>query len=326
MPLYYEPPRLACWGDSLTIGLSSALAQTLGGSFRVENYGVGGETSTQIAARFAASSSATKALPALIWAGRNDFSSPSTVLSNIAAIVAGLAAGTDYLVLSVVNGEHVNEYVGGTDYANIATINAGLATAYGSRYVDLRAWLIRHANPSVSQDLTDVTHDIVPSSLRYDAVHLSPAGYALAATAIAAVLTAQFIPTGQVLDLPLYAVANTPFNRIGLGTQAPITRLHLDADYGYGPLVVSNYAKHATAYTGFGVSGQSSGIINGDATGDVCWVGNTPGRFRVSADNGGRTDLAIRNSDGGVEVPSGILELGSVTLTSTQLTALLALI
>lgn len=294
MPLYYAPPRLACWGDSLTIGLTGALAKALRGAFQVENYGVGGETSTQIKTRLLAASSAIKALPTVIWAGRNNFNDPTTVLADVASMVAALTG--EYLILSVVNGEGgSSEYVGGAGYANIQTINAQLAAAYPSRYFDLRRFLVAQANARVPQDVIDQGHDTVPSSIRVDTVHLTPTGYAVAAAELAPVLAGEMFQTvGTVLDLPIYPVAG---GKLGVGVEAPLTRVHVDHDSGYGALLVSNQKKHATASLFVGIAGGSDAIINGDALGDVCVVANSPGGINFSGNNGGAMAFKLRNDN-----------------------------
>jgi hypothetical protein len=97
--------------------------------------GVPGETSTQIATRFLAASTATRGQKTSIWAGRNNFSDPTTVKADIAAMVAAFT-GTDYLVISVFNG--AGQGIGTTEYNTIVALNADLAATYGLE--SLRFW------------------------------------------------------------------------------------------------------------------------------------------------------------------------------------------
>lgn len=302
MPLYSVPPRCPVWGDSLGLLLAPPLAAPLRGFLRVENRSVGGETSTQIATRFAADSAA-HAWPTVIWAGTNNLNDSAAILADVAAMVAALVPGTDYLILTPLNGENGSSYyVGGSVYASMQTAIAGLFAAYPGHVYDLRKFLIAQANVRVAQDVIDVSHDIVPSSLRVDTVHLTAAGYALAALQVAAVIRALFLNSPRVvMDLPVYPFSATAGGFVGLGLDTPSTRLHVDMDGGFGAVKISNYKKHATSYGSWGVSGQASGMINGDVLGDVCWVGNTSGQFRISADNGGHTHLGLHN-DGTVDI------------------------
>lgn len=114
--------------------------------------------------------------PAIIWAGRNNFTSPVTVKADIAAMVAALGHQR-YLVLSVLNGDFANEYSGQADYATLTTLNADLAAIYGTHFIDVRAYLVSLYDPNNTQDVIDHGHDIPPSSLRFDSIHLNNAGY-----------------------------------------------------------------------------------------------------------------------------------------------------
>lgn len=181
--------HVATWGDSLTFGSGSTLQADyptifagLSG-YTVYNGGVGGETSTQVKARMLAATD-KHAWPTIIWAGRNNYTDTATVISDVAAMVAALGH-TNYLVISVLNGEFGStEYVGGSGYNNIATINASLSTTYGAHYVDVRSYLISLYNSNDAQDVIDHGHDIPPSSLRSDTIHLNDDGYAAAAAKI----------------------------------------------------------------------------------------------------------------------------------------------
>lgn len=146
-------------------------------STHIYNGGVSGETSTQIRARMVVATS-QHTFPTLIWAGRNGvLTSPETVKSDIAAMVAALKTD-NYLVLSILNGDRTLEKAGEANYNTIIGVNQYLATTYGSKYWDVRAHLIAN-NDGSAQDLIDVANDVVPTSLRVDDIHLKQAGYLL---------------------------------------------------------------------------------------------------------------------------------------------------
>lgn len=149
----------------------------------VLNNGVGGETSTQIATRMVAATPFTKSLPTIIWAGRNNYSDATTVKADIASMVAALGHA-NYLVLSVLNGEDADEYIGGADYATITQLNADLAATYGAHFVDVRSHLVSLYDPNDAQDVIDHNHDIPPASLRSDTLHMNNAGYAVVAALV----------------------------------------------------------------------------------------------------------------------------------------------
>lgn len=120
----------------------------------------------------------------IIWVGRNDIdnaaaTAPSVVAANIAAIVAASKAGK-YIILSVLN--RLSEPSSGSAYGYVAATNALLSATYGTRFLDIRAYLIAHglSDASISataQDLADIANDTVPTSLRSDDIHLNASGY-----------------------------------------------------------------------------------------------------------------------------------------------------
>ena len=163
--------NIATWGDSLTAGTGGTPFPTqlaaLSG-YTVYNGGVGGDTSTQIATRMLGDT-AKHSWPTIIWAGRNNYSDPTTVKADIAAMVASLNS-QNYIVLSVLNGSYGGyEIPGGAGYAYITQLNSDLASTYGSHFLDVRSYLVSLYNPSIPQDVTDHSNDTPPSSLRSDA-------------------------------------------------------------------------------------------------------------------------------------------------------------
>ena len=194
----YESYSIATWGDSLTQGIpgertpfQDQLAAAGLGFRRIYNGGIGGQNSEQIRDRMlAATDKVSQSI--VIWAGRNDKSDfgawGSRTLAAIAAMVAALdAAGNSrYLVLGVTN--NGAEYAANTgtnadNYNAIVALNAQLATIYGSRFWDVRSWMVTSGLSAVSLsptagDLVDIARDVIPTSLRVDAtnVHFNSTG------------------------------------------------------------------------------------------------------------------------------------------------------
>jgi lysophospholipase L1-like esterase len=176
--IYMLPLRrssVACWGDSLTAGVGgfefrTELARLLQGS-TVFNGGVGGETSSQVLARFQADASRVNEWGVVVlWAGRNDLGTPATVLANIDTMVAGLTHGR-YLVVGVTN--QTTEPIGHYSHKMIGIINAGLATKYGARFVDVRSLLC-----------SGTADDSANPNYHVDAIHPNAAGHGMIAMAI----------------------------------------------------------------------------------------------------------------------------------------------
>jgi len=166
-------------GDSLTEGLKETgvysanpwpkLLQSALGRM-VYNAGVAGQTSTQIKDRQIAETY-TNYGTQIIWAGRNNYTSPTTVKADIASMVAHSASGR-YIVLSILNGDYATEYAGQADYATIVALNADLATLYGPKYYDIRADLVALGGPGQAYaDPTNFARDVYPDALRDDQIH-----------------------------------------------------------------------------------------------------------------------------------------------------------
>lgn len=177
--LLISDTNIFSWGDSLTQGTGGGgvtypnSLSTLT-NFTITNKGVGGETSTQIKDRLVADV-ANYNKSVVIWAGRNNYTSPETVKADIATMVATLGH-TRYLVCSVLNGNYGGEYKGNIYYDQIVQLNNDLKSTYGDKYVELREYLVSlHDNST--QDLLDFSRDIPPYSLRSDDIHLNGTGY-----------------------------------------------------------------------------------------------------------------------------------------------------
>lgn len=168
------PRTLVAWGDSYTAGnedhsgvtYPNVLAPLFWPHRTVVNNGVGGDTSSQILTRFQAVS-ALWCDETLIWSGRNNYTDPTTVQSDIAAMIADVLPCThQYMVLSIMNGEYANEHAGQTNYNDIINLNSALASTYGQNYLDVRSMLVAAYNPANGADVLDRTNDVPPFTLR----------------------------------------------------------------------------------------------------------------------------------------------------------------
>jgi len=189
---------IMCFGDSLTYGADTGDVQALlPWPLRVQtalgrltyNGGVPDDTSTQIRARQIVETYGV-ACTGVIEAGRNNFTDPTTVKADIAAMVARYTTGR-FIVIGVLP----FTVDGDLNSANSITrlqLNADLAALYGGKYLD---WLpsLQAANDGSANDLSDIANGWTPRSLRYDGGHISStingagfSGIGVAATAVQA--------------------------------------------------------------------------------------------------------------------------------------------
>jgi lysophospholipase L1-like esterase len=167
---------IAAWGDSLTPPMAANLQLMVPGR-KVFNGGVTGETSTQIAARLFADGGAHANWINIFWYGQNNQTDPERIKADLAASVAALSPGNRrFLILGVVNKARDDEQRGAPNYETIVRLNRELAALYPNNFIDIRSWLVNLAKAFIVQDLTDQSLDEVPSSLRFDEIHLNNDG------------------------------------------------------------------------------------------------------------------------------------------------------
>jgi hypothetical protein len=242
---------ITAWGDSLTAdtGVHSYPAQLQQQTgLAVYNGGVGGQTSTQIAARCVAATDKYGEFT-VIWAGRNNYAAQSTVLADIASCVAVLPTPKRCLVLSITNANIPNEYSGQTNYNQIISDNTALAAIYTGGpstcgYLDIRSYIVGQYNAGNAADVIDHGHDVPPFSLR---------GVDLGGTVASTILAGD-----TSISLNVVAPSGAPYANaiLTLGTEY----LYVTAVSGTGPYtctVTRGYASTTPA-------GYSSG---------VAWVG-----------------------------------------------------
>ncbi|MBV5347895.1 hypothetical protein JZU46_06755, partial [bacterium] len=86
-----------------------------------------------------------------------------------------------FVVLTALNGEYSDRYIGTTGYNQMMIFNNWIAATYPDNYIDIRTYLVSQYNASIPQDVIDHGHDIHPSSLRIDTIHLNLTGNTLVA-------------------------------------------------------------------------------------------------------------------------------------------------
>ncbi len=122
----------------------------------------------------------------VFWPGQNDGRANSynlVVMKNLAAMVARLnSTGKKFVVMSVLGANAGS--IGGAGYNSLMELNNFIRDAYPDNYINIRSTLITKYDSAVAQDVIDYNNDIVPSSLRADAVHLNTAGYQIVANAV----------------------------------------------------------------------------------------------------------------------------------------------
>lgn len=168
------------------------LQKLLPGS-QILNFGIPGQTSDEIAARFLAASSRRDDFT-VIWVGRNNYTQTTQILANVADMVAALPAPKRFVVLGITTADFPNEYVGQSGYNLIIAVNEALRSAYQGNFIDIRSFLLTQYDPRNPQDLRDQANGIPPSSLRSDQIHLSARGYALVAQRVARYILGERAP------------------------------------------------------------------------------------------------------------------------------------
>ncbi len=171
------------WGDSEMIhqgtnndGVLDLLFNTHFTYTHLFNGAVGGETSAQILTRFQAASHMWPGVT-VIW------SNNSPVLSDIQAMVNALGHH-NYVVISALNPS--TSPSGSAGYNATIAFNNSLASAFGSRYWDGRAYMItQNVSPG---DNTDTANDVIGTSMRGDAIHLNANGRTIFSAQLAVVL------------------------------------------------------------------------------------------------------------------------------------------
>ncbi|MBG9388552.1 hypothetical protein [Caenimonas aquaedulcis] len=172
--------NIATWGDSLTPPFSANL-----GLFypdrTVFNGGVSSQSSFDVLARIQADT-AKHGWISVFWFGHNNNFDPEQVKRDMAASVAALTPGNNrFVVLGLILKAEPKEAKGTPLYYTTLQLNKDLEAMYPNNYIDIRAFLMAHYNPSLPQDVADYNNDVIPTSLRHDEDHLNNDGSVLVA-------------------------------------------------------------------------------------------------------------------------------------------------
>lgn len=128
----------------------------------------------------------------LLMVGTNGvYTDPQTVIQTVTKMVAFLKPiNKRFVVLSLLNGgNEASRFSGTTGYTNTMVANDYFRTTWPDNYLDVRRVLINSYNPALPQDVIDFGHDVTPTSLSADTIHLNTAGYTIVAGAVQQFLT-----------------------------------------------------------------------------------------------------------------------------------------
>lgn len=166
--------NIVCWGDSFTENAFLAanqrwptILQTNTGR-KVANQGIGGQTSTQIAAR---ANGDTRSIDRIriIEAGTNGADAGSDVQSDIASMVAYKPIAK-YIILGVVRTK--NETVGTAGYNGKVATNAALLATYGDKFIDIMELAVELQAPGGPfPDATAYANRVIQDALLLDTLH-----------------------------------------------------------------------------------------------------------------------------------------------------------
>ncbi len=122
----------------------------------------------------------------ITWMGRNNYESMfAEVMRDQQQFTRWITTlNKQQIVIGITN--TADEPRGSANYDAILRVNSELAAAYPGRYFDAMRYLIDHGLSDAgitptAQDLTDISKDIIPSSLRIDNTHFNAVGYQLIA-------------------------------------------------------------------------------------------------------------------------------------------------
>ncbi len=135
------------------------------GTFYFTRDTAGGPVSVWVNTQFVVDDPFSATYCEIIEAGRNNLYTQSQVLADVAAMAAHVSTGC-YAVQPIIKGNNASEWAGGSDSALIDTLNAALASAYPTHFVDTYTALLAASNPALRLDQLDRVNKITPSSLR----------------------------------------------------------------------------------------------------------------------------------------------------------------
>lgn len=240
--------------------------------------------------------SADRGQASIIWVGRNNVDSPEQVIQDVARMVAlhTEASSAPYWVVSVTPASY--ETPGTSGAANIARINAALASTYGAHYVPLDDYLRERGMQDRGLAMTAADRaaadrgTLPPSILDADGLHFNTNGRIIIADYLASIVRhpddvslRNFDPQGDfstVLDANgVMQVVGWGFDKADLGAALPI-RVTVD-----GHAFADATADRPSEYLyRFGVPGQHAFWTAGRLSPGAHEVCVTVGNLRAGAD------------------------------------------
>ena len=138
----------------------------------------------------------------IFWEGANNPSHETQILSDLAAQVATLPLTKNFLVLSVINNNSFSQREGQPTYQTIINTNNQLANIYGTHYLDIRKTLVDSYDPDQATDVSDYSHDQIPTSLHaIDGVGTLESPIGAADTSFTIKLTAGILGNNLILTI-----------------------------------------------------------------------------------------------------------------------------
>lgn len=133
-------------GDSLTVRMDTEV-RLVNNDVSVTVLADGGKTSTHMTELFLQQSVNANTFY-VIWLGRNNKTYPREIVTDVARCVQHIkdVGSQNYLIMGVINGDYVDEGIGEANYLKIEKTNTILKKAYGSRFFDVRNFLIQRCD------------------------------------------------------------------------------------------------------------------------------------------------------------------------------------
>jgi hypothetical protein len=136
---------------------------------------------------------------AVLWMGNNNYSEPERVKADISTAVRHLQEQKrPFLVLTLLNGNYPQRCKGAPHYRYFIETNAWITSTFPNNSFDVRSFLIRQYDPTNAQDVIDHEHDVLPSSLRVDNIHLNARAQRLVAEKVKTLLDQVLRDVGKV--------------------------------------------------------------------------------------------------------------------------------
>ncbi|MGA2556762.1 MAG: tail fiber domain-containing protein [Verrucomicrobiota bacterium] len=319
--------NVSFWGDSLSDGGGTGgpygnLCTSFIPQIVPTINGYSGQNSAYILSQFRAASSQWPNVQ-VIWSGNNDVNSTYTlaaaeaVTNNIWQMITNLPAPTNYIIIGIdCNQSNSN---GTPNQAGILLMNTWLSNTYSPRYLDVYHMLLSH--PSTSQDLLDVAGGVVPTSLRYDAVHLNLAGYTLVASNVCWILSnTVYAQPVRMSSLPALASAPPLATNLSSLTVSPgPAKIYCPKNLPWGSNSISLYdttpwAQGVGASIGFlgyvdgvpdyttlaTIEAQKENSTSGDGTGDLVF------NVRKNPNSVSSEVMRLRGSDSNAVFQGGV--------------------